>query len=309
MRQLEGIQEFIAVVDHGGFSAAARVLNISKSHISQQVHRLEDRLGSRLLHRTTRKVSLTETGATYLERCRPLLEELESAELAISSLQDVVQGRIRISSPHLLGEVFIIPALTKFQKLHPRLNIDIDLSSTRIDLIDDHYDVAIQLSERTDINVVNKVLCNTYFHVVASPEYIDKHGSPAHPNELQKHQCLLFANQGESKPWKFTDGKTNVGIHIKSHWRSNSGHLLRAGARRGLGLAYLPDYYLYEDLEAGALISVMPEWQSIERKLVAIYQHKAHLPTKIRLFVEFLTQFIQCNGGIISHVEDTEKNK
>ena len=289
----EGIEELIAVIDEGSFSSAAKRLGISKAHVSQQISRLEDRLGTRLLHRTTRKVSVTETGAIYADRCRSILADLESTELAVSTLQNEVRGKLRISSPHLLGEVLLLPALTEFQRSHPMLEIDIDLTSRRIDLIDEHYDLAIQLGERKDVNVVNKTLTTTRFHVVASPEYINKHGSPQTLEELKQHHCLLFSSRGRVKPWKFRDGDNTLEVNIKSRWRSNSGHLLRAAAKQGIGLAYLPDYYLTEELKTGELVSLINDWQSIDRKVVAIYQHRAHVTSKIHLFLEFLTTFFE----------------
>lgn len=290
---LEGIEEFVAVVDAGSFSSAARKLGVSKAHVSQQVSRLEDRLGTRLLHRTTRRLSLTETGAPFAQRCRAILEELVSAEQEVSCLQQEVRGRIRISSPHLLGEVLLVPALVEFQRLYPKLEIDIELSSRKVQLIDENYDIAIQLGVRDDIRVVNKELASTHFHVVASPAYLEAHGCPKHPEELKQHQCLLFSDHGYSKPWKFKSASETLNVKIESGWRSNSGHLLRAGAKQGLGLAYLPDYYLDRELSEGALVRVMPDWPSIDRKIVAIYQHKAHLSTKICVFLKHMSEYIE----------------
>lgn len=300
----EGVEEFVAVSESGGFTAAARVLGVSKAHISQQVNRLEDRLGTRLLLRTTRRVSLTETGALYLARCRSILDDLDDAETSVSSLQAGVRGRIRLSSPHLLGEVVLVPALTLFQQQHPDLEIDIDLTSRRVDLIDGNYDVAIQLGARKDVSVVNRALAVTTFHVVASPGYLAEHGIPGGIEALKSARCLLFAANGESKPWKFQRADGVFEVRVKGGWRSNSGHLLRAAARQGLGLAYLPDYYLKDDLERGALVSVMPEWQSINRKVVAIYQHRAHLTTKIKVFLDFLSQYFEQQSHLFSDIAD-----
>ncbi len=290
----EGIEEFIAVVDHGSFSAAARALGVSKAHVSQQVSRLEDRLGSRLLHRTTRKMSLSETGAAYLQRCRHIVEELVAAEREVASTQHDIAGRLRISSPHLLGEVLLVPALTAFHALHPALDIDIDLSSHRVNLLQSRYDIAIQMGARKDVNVVNHPLFRTRFSVVASPAYLATRAPPQHPDELKHHHCLLFASEGESKPWKFQSPEgRKIAIAVHSRWRSNSGHLLRAAAKSGLGLAYLPDYYLQADVEAGRLCKVMLRWPSIDRQVVAIYQERRHLQDKIRAFLDYLTQFVR----------------
>jgi len=291
MSRWEGFEELVEVINSGSFSAAAKVLGVSKGHVSQQISRLEDRLGTRLLHRTTRKITLTETGAIYYEQCRQVVEDLEAAEQAITVLQQEVQGLLRISAPHLIGETLLVPAIAEFMEQHEKLEIELDLTSHKVDLIEGHYDLAIQVGARKDINVVNRELAMTRFHVVGSPEYLKKFPPPQHPRDLKQHRCLLFMDYGQSKPWKFSGADESISINLKSHWRSNSGQALRAGAKRGLGLAYLPDYYLKEDIAAGSLVEVLNDWDSIKREIVIIYQHKRHLSAKINLFTEFMREY------------------
>lgn len=290
MSRWDGFEELVEVVKCGSFSGAAKALGVSKAHVSQQISKLEERLGARLLHRTTRKISLSETGSIYYEQCRQIVEDLKNAEQSVNTLQNDAQGLLRISSPHLLGEVLLIPAIANFLKIHPKLEIDIDLNSHKVDLIADRYDIAIQVGERKDINVVNRVLAPTRFHVVASPEYLQQHTAPEHPEDLKHHHCLLFSDYGQTKPWRFNGPEGFFSVTPTCRWRSNSGHGLRAGAKQGLGLAYLPDYYLREDIAQGKLIKVMSAWQSADRDLVAIYQHRRHLSSKIRLFTEFMRE-------------------
>jgi DNA-binding transcriptional LysR family regulator len=291
MSRWEGFEELVEVINSGSFSAAARVLGVSKSHVSQQISRLEDRLNTRLLHRTTRKLSLTETGAIYYEQCRQVVEDLEAAEQAITSLQQEVKGKLRISAPHLIGEAMMVPALAEFIEDNPLLDIELHLSGHRVDLIDESYDLAIQVGLRKDINVINKTLAPTNFHVVASPAYLEKYSCPQHPTELKQHKCLLFVDTGSSKPWRFSGPNGDLKLSLKSVWRSNSGHALLSAAEHGLGLAYLPDYYLKNALAAGSLVSVLSQWQSSDREIVAIYQHKRHLSTKMRVITEFLSEY------------------
>lgn len=293
MRRWQGIEEFVQVVDSGTFSAAAGALGVSKSHISQQVSLLEDRLGSRLLHRTTRKISLTEAGSEFYQQCMQVIEALDSAEQSVSHIQQSVKGQLRICSPHWLGETVVIPAMADFMRRHPELEMRLEISSRKVDLIDGGFDLAVQVGERKDINLVNKKLAKTRFCIVASPEYIRVHGTPKKPAEVGVHQTLLFEDQGLSKPWKLVDPANGalVNLPIKSHWRSNSGHALKAAAKQGLGLAYLPDYYLSQDLHDGALAIVLPEWTTFMRDIVAVYQHRAHTPVKVRLFIEHLAQY------------------
>jgi len=295
MHRWQGFEEFVQVVNSGSFSAAARAMGVSKSHISQQVSKLEERLASRLLHRTTRKLNLTETGEIYYQRCQQIIQDLEEAEHAVTQSQDLVQGLLRISSPHLLGETHLVPAIAEFLALHPKLEIELDFSSKKVDLLAGYYDLALQVGKREDVNVVNLPLTSTRFFVVASPAYIAKHGEPDTPDDIVRHACLLFTEQGTSKPWllKNQDDGTRLKIKVASHWRSNSGPALRAAAKNGLGLAYLPDYYLKQDIDDGLLKILLPEWSYIERAIVAIYPHKSFVSAKTRLFTEFLKDYFQ----------------
>ena len=295
MSKWEGFEEFVQVVNSGGFSSAARVLGVSKSHVSQQVSRLEDRLGSRLLHRTTRKISLTETGEMYFARCQQVVEDLEAAARSVLTLQEQITGTLRIGSPHLLGEVHLVPAIGEFLRQHPQLNIELEFTSHKVDLLGDGYDMAIQVGARKDINVVNRVLTPTRFFVVASPTYLEQHQPLQQPEDIKQHQCLLFTDRGISKPWKFRHRDTNEikHVHVTSQWRSNSGHALRAAAKNHLGLAYLPDYYLAQDIREGSLVPLLEQWDAIDRDIVCIFQHKRHLSAKIKLFSEFLMEYFQ----------------
>ena len=157
-----------------------------------------------------------------------------------------------------------------------------------MDLFEDAYDVAIQVGARTDIDVVNKPLAKTTFELVAAPRFLNRHGTPEEPRDLKRLRCLLFTEYGTSKPWRFIRGEEEISVNGMCYWHSNSGHCLLAAARDSLGLAYLPDYYLVEDIRAGRLVRVLEEWGGIERDVVAIYQHRRHLSAKVKLFVDFM---------------------
>ena len=293
MSRWEGFEEFVQVVDNGGFSAAARTTGASKSHISQQISRLEDRLGARLLNRTTRKISLTDVGEEFYDKCNRIIEELDDAERSVSSLQSEAKGVLRISTPSLLGEVHLVPALAEFQKSHPNLVLELNFISRKVDLIEEGYDLVIQLGQRTDINVVNKLLCRTRFHVVANLDYLKQHGTPTKPSELKQHNCLTFTHHGQSKPWKFVSAKGKKQVPVKGTWRSSSGNALKAAAIQGLGLVYLPDYYIADDIKSGQLQMVLSDWSAVERDIVVIYQERRHLSAKIRLCTEHLTNHFE----------------
>jgi DNA-binding transcriptional LysR family regulator len=288
MSRWEGFEELVRVVDAGSFSAAARALGVSKGHVSQRISQLEDRLGVRLLHRTTRKLSLTELGNLYYQRCKQVVEDLDEVEQAVTEYQHRATGLLKISSPNLLGEMHVVPAISAFLAHNPSVGIELNFYGRKVDLIEDAYDVAIQVGVRTDINVVNKPLAKTTFQLVASPRFLEQYGTPEEPRDLKRLRCVMFTEYGTTKPWKFVREKEAIAVSGTCRWHSNSGHCLLAAARDGLGLAYLPDYYLVEDLKAGRLVRVLQDWRGIERDVVAIYQHRRHLSAKVKLFVDFM---------------------
>lgn len=288
MSQWEGFEELVKVVEVGSFSGAARVMGVSKGHISQRISQLEDRLGTRLLHRTTRKLALTELGNLYYQRCKQVIEDLEEIEQTVSEFQQRATGLLKISSPNLMGEMHIVPAIADFLKENPSLEIELNFYGRKVDLIEDAYDVAIQVGARTDINVVNKPMATTTFHLVASPRFLNQYGMPEDPHDLRHLRCLHFTEYGTSKPWKFIRNDEVISVNGQCYWHSNSGHCLLSAARDSIGMAYLPDYYLSEDIKAGTLVRVLEEWKGVERDIVAIYQHRRHLSAKVKLFVDFL---------------------
>jgi DNA-binding transcriptional LysR family regulator len=290
MSRWEGFEELVKVVEVGTFSGAARALGVSKGHVSQRISQLEDRLGVRLLQRTTRKLSLTELGTLYYERCKQVIEDLDEIERAVSEYQQRATGLLKVSSPNLLGEMHIVPAIASFVADNPSLEIELNFYGRKVDLVEDAYDVAIQVGPRTDINVVNRSLAKTTFQLVATPRFLNRFGTPEEPRDLKHLHCVMFTEYGTSKPWKFIRGAEEISVTGLCRWHSNSGHCLLAAARESLGLAYLPDYYVAEDIKAGRLVRVLEEWGGVERDVVAIYQNRTHLSAKVKLFVDFMQQ-------------------
>jgi DNA-binding transcriptional LysR family regulator len=263
-------------------------MGVSKGYVSQRISQLEDRLGVRLLHRTTRKLSLTELGNLYYHRCKQVIEDLAEIEQSVSEYQQRPTGVLKISTPNLLGELHIVPAIADFLADHPSLEIELNFYSRKVDLVEDAYDVAIQVGARTDVNVVNKTLAKTTFQLVATPRFLNRNGTPEKPSDLKHLRCVMFTEYGATKAWKFIRGDEQVSVSALCRWRSNNGHCLLAAARDSLGLAYLPDYYVAEDIASGRLVRVLEEWGGVERDVVAIYQHRRHLSAKVKLFVDFM---------------------
>ena len=291
--RLEGFEAFIKVVDSGSFSAAARLMGVSKAYVSQQVSKLEERLGARLLQRSTRKLSLTEVGERFYKQTEHILADLDEAEAEVATLQASPKGQLKINAPHLFGRLFIVPALAEMRRNYPDLTIEVDFSSRKVDLIEEGFDLSIELGQRSTSNHYAKKLCSTRFLLCASPSYVDKFGQPEQPTDLQNHQGLVFVERGLTRPWRLQSTDELVEIKPPCHWRGNDGYGLLQAALEGIGIAYLPDYYLKQHFEDGSLIEIMPSWTLLERDVSIVYQQRRHISSKVSLAIETLQEFFQ----------------
>lgn len=237
MDSFEGIFEFVAVAESGGFSAAAKKLGCSTSHISRQVSRLEERLGSRLLARTTRQISLTENGEFYYQQCKYLVNGLQQANEQVTQQQYQLNGTLRVSAAGGFAENFVAPALMTFAKDHPELSIDIDFNSRMVNFIEDGIDFAIRYGELNDSNLIARKLISRSMMLVASPDYLAKYGTPNHPNQLKSHRCIL----ANSDHWTFNIDGIKQSIKVSGNWQSNNSNVVLDACEQGLGIAYMPD--------------------------------------------------------------------
>lgn len=275
----------VNVVDSGSFSAAANALGLSKSHVSRQISQLENRLGVQLLNRTTRRLSLTETGQAYYERCKSVLSQLEEAEQAVLDLQEKPRGTLRLTVAGAFGERYIAPAAAAFMKLHPHVQIHLDFTSRQVDLVDEGYDLAIRAGTLKDSSLIARRIAARQLIICGSRDYLDRYGHPANIHSLKKHNCLV----GSVPTWRFRDTNGHhVDMKVDGGWHSNNGHALLAAAKAGLGLTQLPEFYVHEDIAAGRLIPVMVEYQPTDTAVWAVYPSNRHLSPKVRLFVEYL---------------------
>ena len=289
MANWEGINEFVAVAELQSFSAAAKRLGLSTAQVSRQVVKLENRLGSKLLNRTTRVVALTDTGETFYRHCQPILEELNAAERVITDLQAKPTGKLMMTAPVTYGERIIAPVINDIAKAHPELEIHLHLTNQLVDLIHDGYDLAIRLGTLEDSSYIARRLGSRAWHMAASPDYLAKFGTPHSISELAKHQCIL----GTSDSWKFSrQGKPEL-VRVKARMRCNSGVAVIDAALKGLGIAQLPDYYVNPYLESGELVEVMPGYQIADEGIWAIYPSTRHLSPKVRLVIDALVEALQ----------------
>jgi DNA-binding transcriptional LysR family regulator len=290
MDPLDGIAAFAGVVDSGSFSAAARRLKISKSAVSAHVQRLEERLGTRLLNRTTRRLSVTEAGAVYYRHCARILAEAEAAEQAATALQREPRGALRISAPDSFGWRHVAPAVPLFLKRYPDLAVDITLSPKHVNLVDEGLDLAIRIGVLEDSPLVVRKLAPSRLVLCAAPAYLKAHGMPHAPDELAKHNCLCTSVLPWGDEWHLAGKRGEVRVAVGGSFRSNSAEMLRAAALDGIGITVLPTWAVGEPLRAGALRRVLEAWEPPASTIYAVYPGNRLMSMKVRAFVDHLAR-------------------
>lgn len=291
MDQLTGMAVFARVVEENGFTAAARSLNLSKAAVSKQVARLEDRLGVRLLNRSTRRLGLTEAGRDYYERARRILAEVEDAEQAASSRLVHPRGLLRVNAPVSFGQTYLTPILPHFMKRWPELRVELALIDRFVDLIDEGFDLAVRVAALGSSPLIARRLCEARHVVCAAPSYLAARGTPQRPADLGKHDCLLYSYLTTGDEWRFTgpDGR-EFGVRVDGPLRANNGDALRHAAAAGLGIVYSPDFLMADMLQQGLLVPVLPEWHTSELAVQAVYPPGRPLGAKVRVFIDFLVE-------------------
>jgi len=293
MADLTGIAVFTAVARHEGFTAAARALGLSKSTVSKQIARLEDRLGTRLFNRTTRRLSLTETGRAYFERCQRIVDEAEEAELAVTQLHAAPVGTLRVNAPVSFGQLHIAPLMAGFMARYPDLEIEIDLNDRRVDLIEEGVDLAIRVGELPDSSLVARRLAPCRFALVASPDYWARRGRPEHPRDLAEHDCLIYTLRQRPGEWPFTDPNnpgTPISVNVSGPLRANNGDLLMAAALGGKGVYHSPTFFCGKYLGENRLERALEDYPAPETAIHAVWPPNRHLSAKVRAFVDFLVE-------------------
>ena len=290
MDRLSSLTAFVRVVDAGGFSAAGRRLNMSTTMVSSHVQALEARLGVRLLNRTTRKVSLTEVGKDYYDRATQILADLEQADDAASTLQTTPRGTLRIYvATHIVP--FVSPVVAEFVSTYPEANIDLMMGERNVDMIEEGFDIAIRLTPTADSSLIVRSLA-TWRHVLCcSHGYIAKHGEPQQLAELSAHNCIRHVNYPYSDEWRFVDRNgVPAAVKIAGNLVTNSGETLRRAALEHVGISLAAGFLVHDDLEAGRLVRLLPQYRPLEFAVNVIYPHRHHLPAKVRIFIDLLTR-------------------
>jgi DNA-binding transcriptional LysR family regulator len=292
MDRVSTMLSFVKVVDTGGFSSAARQLNLATSVVTTHVKTLEERLDVRLLNRTTRSVSLTEAGRTYYERCVQILSEIEDADEAAQTLQTRPRGVLRINtSPGI--PVLLALSIAEYSKLYPEVKIHLTATSRMLDLVDEGFDLAIWYAAVADPSLIIRRLAQYRMAVCASPEYFAKYGRPQHPSELTKHNWLIFydaTHSRDGKEWVFTGPEGDFPVPMSGNLETNSPIAFRHACLHGQGILIAPIPFVINDLKSGALVSILDEFLPKQFSVDVLYPHREHVPAKVRTFIDLLVK-------------------
>jgi DNA-binding transcriptional LysR family regulator len=289
--RFDNMRVFAKVAEVGSFTGAAARLGMSASMVSQHVKELEERLSARLLNRTTRKVSLTEIGRAYWERCARLLADLEETEQAVSDMHAAPRGELRVYAATGFGILQLTPAIADFTARFPAISVELIVSERFVDPIEEGFDVAVWLGELPDSSLITRQLAPCRLVVCGAPSYFEKYGTPRTLADLAAHNCFAFSGNGSSyfRSWHLTaaDG-TTTNIVPAGNLRTNSAAVLKFAALSGHGVACLPTYLVCDALRSGQLVTVLEDYVAAPLMLRALYPHNRHLSAKVRAFVDFL---------------------
>jgi len=301
MDRLAAMEMFVRIVETGNFSAVARQLGTTQPTISKQLTALEKQLRTRLLNRSTRRLSLTEAGATYYERCRRIIDEVRDAEGALGQLQSALTGTLHVNGSIALGEIFLAPLLLRFQAQYPELGVELSLSDRYIDLVEEGVDVAVRIGRLADSNLVARRLGSTRRVLVATPAYLAAHGTPQRPEDLAHHSCLLYAYLSSGNEWTFEGPEGEIRVRVRGNFKANNGEAIRQALLANVGVAMSPDWLIHDKLESGEVVALLPEYAPPPLDINAVYPSGRHVSTKVRTFIEFLQNEFKAIPAFASH--------
>ena len=290
MDKLESMKAFVEVVNHSGFAAAGRQLGLSRSVVNKLVAQLESDLDVQLLQRTTRRVSPTDTGRAYYERCVDILAEVAAAEQSVAQLQAEPKGTLRINAPMSFGTMYLARAITHFMQRYPDIQVQLTLNDRFIDLIEEGFDVTLRIAElREDNPLVTRAIAPVDRVICAAPNYLEKRGIPTEPRDLRHHDCLNYGHFATDSCWQLIDksGK-QIDVRLRCRGYSNNGEVLREGAIAGVGIVLLPTFIVGQALQSGQLMQVLSDYCPPPITAYLNYATNRHLSTKIQLLAAFL---------------------
>lgn len=290
MVDLNDMVIFAKVAETGGISAAAKLLNVPKSKVSRRLAILESALGVRLLERSTRSVSVTESGQLYLQHCQRIVEEANNAQESIHQLVDNPRGNLRISTSVAIGQYLLAPYLSEFMNHYPQINIDIDLSNRRVDLITEGFDLVVRVGQLNDSNLISKRFGRAQACLYAAPSYLHRYGRPEKLSDLANHKTAVMSDANRSEQWILEDrtGQTSS-IDIHPSLSINDFGSLRTAVKEGAGIAHFPDYLVDDLVKTGELERVLADWKSPEISYYVLYPSRRGLTRKAKVWIDFFS--------------------
>jgi DNA-binding transcriptional LysR family regulator len=301
---LGSVAVFVKVAECLNFSLAADRLGLGKATVSDHIARLESVLGVRLLVRTTRSVRLTEAGALFLEHGQRLMSGMDSAFAAVGALREKPKGQLRVSVPVAIGRQLIAPLVPKFLKQYPEISLELLSTDRFVDLAAESVDMAIRHTEEPDPHLMAWNLCDVQWHVVASPAYLKRHGTPARINDLAHHNCIFYSVRGRQAEWKFHIGSETRSVAVAGNFKANNSEMLREAVLGGTGIGLLPDFSCHPYLAEGKMVALLKEYKvegSFGSKILAVSLWTANIAPKVRVFVDFLREEFHGRHGRSKH--------
>jgi len=289
VNKLANMEMFVRVVESGSFAAAAEACRVSATMVSKHVNEIEQRLGARLLHRTTRRQQLSDVGKLYYERCKQVLAEVELAEASALELQASPRGQLRVVTPVSFGTHVLVPALSEYMAKHPEVSVELTLDNRPPSLIDSGYELGIRVGEVDEPSLVARPLRPYRRILAASADYLARRGTPKRPEQLSEHECLGLSYWRRFDHWRLVGpGGATCNVTVRSRFTANQGNALRVAALHGAGIVLQPEAVLADDLAAGRLKPVLPRWSLLPSPLYLIYAHDARPTAKLRSVIDFL---------------------
>jgi DNA-binding transcriptional LysR family regulator len=287
------MKTLVAVVDAGSFIGAAEPLGMSKAAVSRHVSDLEHRLGVRLLQRTTRRLSLTDEGHAFYARSKDALALVDEAETEIRSRSSEASGLVRVNAPQTFGVLHLAPLWGDFMDANPRVSLEVTLSDRVVDVVDEGFDLAIRIATLPNSTLVSRKLTSTRVMLCASPTYLDRVGTPSHPADLALHQVIAYSYWAGRDEWSFTGPEGVVTVRTRARLYANNGDTCLAAALSGQGIILQPSFLVAEDVRAGRLVELMPEYKSIELGIYAVYPTRKQLALKVRRLIDYLADALR----------------
>ncbi|NYT46774.1 MAG: LysR family transcriptional regulator [Candidatus Methanofishera endochildressiae] len=297
MDKLTGMKVFVSVARAGSFVGGAKEMSISRAMATKHIGHLESYLGARLFNRTTRSLSLTDVGGSYLQRCRTVLTEIEEMEGAVTQLHTNPRGKLKISAPNVIGSLYIAPAIAEFFNLHKDLSVNLMLQSSVGDMVDEGIDIAIAFGSLKDTSLIAKKIASSPLLVCGSSAYFAVNGIPLLPEDLTQHSCLVNNSIPPRNKWRFKgqDGKTEVSV--SGRMQANAADPIRIAAKKDLGLVMLPEYIVARDIEKGHLRVVLQDYACEPMEIHAVYPHRKYVSAKVRTFLVFLEEWLRTRSA------------